>query len=83
MQHKTGGKFMNKLHLKMWRSVTALVLAVCMLLGSTGTAFATGADGESSEATKSYVSLGDSMTNGYGLNGYEYTYTDELVNLSM
>ena len=67
---------MNKLHLKMWRSVTALVLAVCMLFGSTGTAFATGADGEGSEATKSYVSLGDSMTNGYGLNGYEYTYTD-------
>lgn len=47
------------------RSALCLVLAVLMALGTCVTAFAA----ESDETIK-YVSLGDSMTNGYGLNGY-------------
>ena len=57
---------------------TSLMLVFAMLMGLCSTGFA--ADGTSSshgvaEGAKKYVSLGDSMTNGYGLTGYE---TEEL-----
>lgn len=50
---------------KMWRSALAMVLAICMVLSFCPVAaFA-------AEPAKKYVSLGDSMTNGYGLTGYD------------
>ena len=52
---------------KMWRSGLALVLALCMVIGVLpATAFAAESD---SDVIK-YVSVGDSMTNGYGFVGY-------------
>lgn len=57
---------------KMWRSGTALLLAFCMVFGLCTPAFADETDaGTETTETKSYVSLGDSMTNGYGLPGYD------------
>ena len=47
------------------RSCLALILVVSMILGVSGIAYAA----ESTDAVQ-YVSLGDSMTNGYGLDGY-------------
>ena len=48
------------------RSGVAMLLALCMVVGFIPTAaFAT------EEPAKKYVSLGDSMTNGYGLEGYD------------
>lgn len=50
---------------RMLRSGIALLLVFCLAVGFVPTvAFAT-------EAPKKYVSLGDSMTNGYGLTGYD------------
>jgi len=50
---------------KMWRSALAMVLAICMVLSFCPVAaFAAGTEIK-------YVSLGDSMTNGYGLAGYD------------
>ena len=50
---------------RMGRSGISFLLAFCMLASMfTGVAFA------SEPETKKYVSLGDSMTNGYGLPGY-------------
>ena len=55
---------------KMWRSGVALVLAICMVIGVLpATAFA-------AEETINYVSLGDSMTNGYGFVGYNQSSND-------
>ncbi len=48
------------------RSALSLVLVFCLSLSLCGAAFATGAD------EINYVSLGDSMTNGYALDGYRY-----------
>lgn len=48
---------------RMGRRALSLLLVCCLMLSMVGTAFAT-------EPTKKYVSLGDSMTNGYGLSGY-------------
>ena len=54
---------------RMWRSGISLILVLCMVIGMCPvTAFAT----ESAEEKPIYVSLGDSMTNGYGLSGYNY-----------
>ena len=50
---------------KMWRSALAMVLAICMVLS-----FCPVAAFAAEEEIK-YVSLGDSMTNGYGLPGYD------------
>lgn len=51
----------------MGRSGISFLLAFCMLASMfTGVAFA------SEPETKKYVSLGDSMTNGYGLEGYDH-----------
>ena len=52
---------------RMGRSGISFLLAFCMLASMfTGVAFA------SEPETKKYVSLGDSMTNGYGLEGYDH-----------
>lgn len=57
--------------LKSWRSATALVLAVSMFFGMSGITYAAGTEPIPEPTQKKYVSLGDSMTNGYGLPGYE------------
>ena len=49
------------------RSALSLVLVFCLALSLCGAAFAT-------ETAKKYVSLGDSMANGYGLSGYDDPY---------
>ena len=55
----------------MKRRILSVVLALTMLLSLVPTAvFAV----EGTEPAKKYVSLGDSMTNGYGLDGYEFEY---------
>ena len=60
---------MNAKFLKLCRSALAMLLAMCMVCGLIpASVFA--AEGE----TTKYVSLGDSMTNGYGMDGYEYLY---------
>ena len=49
---------------KMWRSGLAMLLALCLLISACPiAAFATESD------VVNYVSLGDSMTNGYGFTG--------------
>lgn len=64
-----------------WRSAIAMVLVICMLFSIFPVAAfadsALGANGSAEAEPKEYikyVSLGDSMTNGYGLEGYEYEY---------
>lgn len=54
------------------RSALCLMLAMILALGTCVTAFAEEVGGEAPAETKTinYVSLGDSMTNGYGLTGY-------------
>lgn len=53
---------------KAFRSGIAMLLVCCMVVGIIPTSvFATGTTGTQ---TLNYVSLGDSMTNGYGLDGY-------------
>ena len=52
----------------MWRSVTALLLALCLAFGNCGTAMV--ASAAESDDTIDYVVIGDSMTNGYCLPGY-------------
>ena len=49
---------------------TALFISFCMMLSVFGAMLSVNASGSVSEAKK-YVSLGDSMTNGYGLPGYD------------
>ena len=50
---------------RMLRSGVAMLLVLCMVAGFVpSVAFA-------AEDTVKYVSLGDSMTNGYGLEGYD------------
>ena len=63
------------------RSGIAMLLAICLVVGFVPTAaFAT--EEEAAKETINYVSFGDSMTNGYGLQGYngnsgvyDYGYT--------
>ena len=54
---------------KVLRSALCLMLAVLLTMGTCISAFATEGDD-----TIKYVSLGDSMTNGYGLDGYDDPY---------
>jgi len=72
---------MNRKLKRIWRSATALCMAFVMMFSTCGTVFAEGEmtggvpseEGPvMSEDTIKYVSLGDSMTNGYGLAGYQY-----------
>ena len=65
----------KKSHGKLWRSVVSGVLAFSLAASMMVPAFAAesaggGVDLEPEKAI-SYVSIGDSMTNGYGLDGYE------------
>ncbi len=68
MKHKTK---------RMWRSVIALALTFTLVFGTAGTAFATSGGvqvANEETATKeeiNYVSIGDSMANGYGFVGYK------------
>ena len=60
---------------KMWRSGLAMLLALCLLISACPvTAFAAdsqvGVDPEGDPAVAKYVAIGDSMVNGYGLDGY-------------
>ena len=56
---------------RMWRSGIAMLLALCLVVGFFPVAaFATGS-GEGSDDPLVYVSIGDSMTNGYGIEGYD------------
>ena len=59
----------------MKKRVIAMLLVLCIVVTMIPTAFA-------AESTLKYVSLGDSMTNGYGLDGYDgntgcYDYGEE------
>lgn len=67
---------MNRM-LKKWRSVTALLLAMSMVLGMSGIAYASNTK-SAEEPKKKYVSLGDSMANGYGLDGYQPTENENV-----
>jgi len=49
----------------LWRSVVSMVLVLCMVLGFCPVS------ARAAEDTLKYVSLGDSMTNGYCLEGYD------------
>lgn len=53
---------------KIFRALTAFLLAACLLLGVCGNGIAVLAQ---QQETIHYVSLGDSMSNGYGLPGYD------------
>ena len=64
---------------KIGRRVLSCLLTIVMILGTCATTFA--APIETTDTIK-YVSLGDSMTNGYGLNGYEPFVDDEYVNVN-
>ena len=58
---------------KMWRSALAMALAICMVLSFCPVAaFA-------AEEKINYVSIGDSMANGYGFDEYEQTSNDRNV----
>ena len=49
----------------LWRGAVALVLVLCMVLGFCPV------PAHAAEESLKYVTLGDSMTNGYGLEGYD------------
>ncbi len=57
---------------KICRCVLSVTLAICMVLGMAMTALAT----EVTEKEINYVSIGDSMTNGYCFEGYEQGSAD-------
>ena len=60
---------------RMLRSGVALLLVFCMVAGFVPTmAFAAEAD-----MSINYVSIGDSMANGYGFSGYHQTSNDRSV----
>lgn len=59
---------------KMCRSGVAMFLTLCMVIGMIpAVAFVATAEGN---APVKYVSLGDSITNGYGLDGYDHQGTN-------
>ena len=61
---------MKKMLTRMWQSGTALLMVLCLVVGLCPTvAFA---QETAPENTIKYVSLGDSMANGYGLPGYDF-----------
>ena len=67
---------MNRKLKRIWRSATALCMAFVMMFSTCGTVFAT--EGDNKETIK-YVSIGDSMANGYGFVGYNQTSNDRSV----
>ncbi len=66
---------MNRKLKRIWRSATALCMAFVMMFSTCGTVFAQEEDKE----TIKYVSIGDSMTNGYGFVDYNQTSNDRTV----
>ena len=68
---------MKKGNQKIFRSFTAMLLVICMMVGLCPASFAMTVN--SDDGIINYVSLGDSMTNGYGLDGYE---TEEGLNVN-
>lgn len=62
---------MKRRHANLWRSVISIVLTFVLVFGSVATAFAGTGGTNTATNTIKYVSLGDSMTNGYGLAGYD------------
>lgn len=67
---------MNRKLKRIWRSATALCMAFVMMFSTCGTVFAEGGD---NKETIKYVSIGDSMANGYGFVGYNQTSDDRNV----
>ena len=67
---------MNRKLKRIWRSATALCMAFVMMFSTCGTVFAQ--EGDKKETIK-YVSIGDSMANGYGFVGYNQTSDDRNV----
>ncbi len=62
---------------KLLKSGTSLMLVLAMLLGMCGTAFAAPLEeNEEAEGGVAYVSLGDSVANGYGLDVDEQSYPE-------
>ncbi|MBR4852335.1 MAG: hypothetical protein IKV01_01890, partial [Clostridia bacterium] len=59
-----------KMFAKTVRSAFAFVLVAALMLGVCSSPIALAADALNKEGPVNYVSLGDSMTNGYGLDGY-------------
>ena len=66
---------------RMLRSCTSLLLAFCLVLGlcSNGLAILAVDTGSDSKGELNYVSIGDSMANGYGFVGYEQDSDDRAV----
>ena len=66
---------MNRKLKRIWRSATALCMAFVMMFSTCGTVFANDGGMEPGvpmpEKTINYVSIGDSMANGYGFVGYK------------
>jgi len=62
---------MKKGNQKMFRSFTAILLVICMMAGLCPASFAMTISADEDDVIINYVSLGDSMTNGYGLTGYD------------
>lgn len=62
---------MKRNHTKLWRSVISIGLAIILLFGSVVTAFADTVTAQTDTDTIKYVSLGDSMTNGFALPNYK------------
>ena len=71
---------MKRMLNNVWRSAVTLLLAVCMFVGTGGTALAAGMNDviSTENDTINYVSLGASQTNGYGMRYYlpEEVYAD-------
>ena len=63
---------MTQKYNKLWRSMISIGLVITLVFGTVAMAFAdTGATQADTDSIK-YVSLGDSMSNGYGLTGYDH-----------
>lgn len=67
---------MNRKLKRIWRSGMALLMAFVMMFSTCGTVFAE--EGDNKETIK-YVSIGDSMANGYGFVGYNQTSNNKSV----
>jgi len=75
---------MKRMLNKTWRSFVALLLVFSMVLGVSGNLCVAAVEAAKAEdkQTINYVSLGDSMTNGYGLEGYEPVVNGEHKNVN-
>ncbi len=62
---------MKRNHIQLWRTVIALTLIFTLVFGTASTALAHTGGNKSEKETIKYVSLGDSMTNGFALPGYD------------